>query len=878
MAGVSVASAEESSKEFDFDISEETLGEALIALSVQARIGFLYPHDLADRTGINPVRGRYTVTEALNQMLLDTELSADLTQSGVITVSLANNDQNADRKETMSNSKFKDAVLASTAALVVGAGDVGAQDAATQGAEDEQSDELEVIVVTGTNIRGVAPDSSPVLQFDRMSIENAGYSTVDEFIQRGLPQNFAGGASLDSFLTGNRNNAASNQASGVGVNLRGFGNESTLVLLNGRRISGAGTSGAFVDLSMIPLSAIERIDVLTDGASALYGSDAVAGVVNFVLRHDYEGAETRLRYGDVTDGDMEEIQASQTLGTNWSTGNLLVAYEYFDRDPLPRSSRDFVNNAPLPVETDTIPAQTRHSLFVSGRQDVGDRTGVSIFGLYTDRATDRRIFDFFQNDTAFLDMDVSQIALNLAVDRRLSEAWNVNIAATYSETDSDVVNIRPAIDLTTPSNYKYDNLTVDLIADGKLFDVAGGTVRAAIGGQYRDESGESIIEIAPPLGRDVFAVFGELFIPLVGDGNARAGMKRFELSLAGRYDDYSDVGSSFDPKVGILWSPSDGLNIRGTYATTFRAPSLAELDASNAETIVFFLPDPTPADPSNRALSLLAYGGNPNLEPEEATSYTVGFDYSTRSAPDFELSVTYFNIEYESRITSSDVGLNAYTDPNAAPFVTRDPDLAFVNELLSFPSVRNFSGGPFLPEDIEGIVDNRTVNLADAKITGLDVTANYGLETDWGYLGFDLNASYIFEFVNQLTEASPEIDVVDTSYNPVDLRLRGGVSWLRGPWNVNTVVNYVDSYRDVDQNPEARVSSWTTVDLILGYDFGETSASGVLDGLALSLSVQNVFDKDPPFVSSIFGGGVDYDPENADPIGRFVAFQITKSW
>jgi outer membrane receptor protein involved in Fe transport len=105
------------------------------------------------------------------------------------------------------------------------------------------------------------------------------------------------------------------------------------VLLNGRRLAPS-SFGNFVDISMLPLSAIERVEVLPDGASATYGSDAVGGVINFILRDRYDGMETRLRAGSVTSGHLNEIQASQSLGRAWSTGSVMFAYDHYNRGAL----------------------------------------------------------------------------------------------------------------------------------------------------------------------------------------------------------------------------------------------------------------------------------------------------------------------------------------------------------------------------------------------------------------------------------------------------------------------------------------------------------------------------------------------------------------
>lgn len=154
-----------------------------------------------------------------------------------------------------------------------------------------------------------APAGAAVTTLDRKAIEQSGYAMTQQMLQS-LPQNFGGGPGETTFATA-RGNADANTSFGSAVNLRGLG-PSTLVLLNGTRPPMAGTAGIFTDLSMVPLSAVERVEVLPDGASALCGSDAVAGVVNIVPRARFRGLETSLRYG-LGDG-VHDAQASLIAG------------------------------------------------------------------------------------------------------------------------------------------------------------------------------------------------------------------------------------------------------------------------------------------------------------------------------------------------------------------------------------------------------------------------------------------------------------------------------------------------------------------------------------------------------------------------------------
>jgi len=199
------------------------------------------------------------------------------------------------------------------------------------------------ILVTGTRIRGKAPVGSAVITIDRKAIDDSGYATTQQIAQS-IPQNFMGGINEATAPGGTLGqNTGSNGTRGSSINLRGLGPTSTLVLLNGERPPLGGFAGAFADISMVPASAIERIEIVADGASAIYGSDAVAGVVNIVPRLDFTGAEASARIG-TADGDSQEYQASLLLGTRWSGGHAMITYEFYDRDRLRAADRPFATD------------------------------------------------------------------------------------------------------------------------------------------------------------------------------------------------------------------------------------------------------------------------------------------------------------------------------------------------------------------------------------------------------------------------------------------------------------------------------------------------------------------------------------------------------
>jgi outer membrane receptor protein involved in Fe transport len=222
--------------------------------------------------------------------------------------------------------------------LMLGAGMIGlgaglaaapaiAQDAAVDSAETpENADAGSPIVVTGTRIqRPEAATATPIVAVTRENIIQSGVTNVTELLSQ-TPALFNSEDNFDAAGSQARTGAA-----GVNLlNLRNLGANRTLVLVDGRRHV-AGVSGeAAVDINTIPVSLIERVDVLTGGVSSIYGADGVSGVVNFIMRRDFEGIDVRAQGGISDEGDAENLFASATLGTNFADdrGNITFAYEF----------------------------------------------------------------------------------------------------------------------------------------------------------------------------------------------------------------------------------------------------------------------------------------------------------------------------------------------------------------------------------------------------------------------------------------------------------------------------------------------------------------------------------------------------------------------
>lgn len=761
-------------------------------------------------------------------------------------------------------------------------------------AEKASSDvvQMSAVIVTGSNIRGISPDSSPSRTFGREDIEASGVATTQDFI-RTMPQNFSGGsnANIAQGLP-NQSGSGFNSTFGSSANLRGLGSGSTLVLLDGRRMAPTSTIGDFVDLSMIPLSAVEQVDVLLDGASSIYGADAVAGVVNFILRRDYEGFETSYRYGTVTSGDREENRVSLLGGQSWQSGSAMLSYEYLKQGSLSAAGRGFAAGALLPQ--DLLPAEERHSVFGNVRQQAGQDLELSAALLYSVREATQD--SYAVEGLAYRQKPESE-NINLTVGGvwKASEDWAIDFHVMRSSI-SNVLTTTGGLD--GESDAKSDLATAFLNASGPLLSLPAGDLSLAIGGQYRAEdfrSGEAVLREAD---RQVREVFGELHVPVFSPENALPGLQRLEFNLSARHSDFSDFGSSTSPKMGVLWAPIRSLRFRASYGESFKPPALGHVGANDATALVYStalineLLDQAPADPAIAdVVAITVNGTSRDLMPEESTSFTGGLEFDHEWGEHrIRLGLNYFDIKYENRLGHTPVPDNrgsfdipniAFLDPDAFPpgTVIFDPTPEQITAAISDLNLAYGSLPAGLdPYDARIIRYNAvTRNLGRVFVEGFDFNISYIRDLEHGRVSAGVDAVWLSKYRSQGAVTSPAVDVLNTLYNPIDLRVRSRLGYSAPRFSANAFVNYIDSYR-VDSTPlAARIDSWTTMDLSFSYNTGWPEPGRWLSGLTLGLSIQNLFDQDPPSTPStpslqIFG----YDPTNATPLNRFVSIEVTK--
>jgi iron complex outermembrane receptor protein len=844
---------------------------------------------------------------------------------------------------------------------------------------------VETIVVTGSRIAGVAPVGSNLVSVGRSDVVTSGAVTTSQLLQQ-VPQVFNLGVSENSR---GQSGGSGNITYGNSVNLRGIGPFTTLTIVDGRRATPQGTTGFSVDPSIIPTIALERVEIVADGSSAIYGSDAVAGVVNLIRRRNVQGVEATARYGWAD--DFFEHQFGIIAGHSWGSGRATLAFENAYRSALNGRDRDFyrgdlrdsgggdfrptlcnpgniivggvsyaipaggvtaANRGALTANTsnrcdnlkigDLFPKQKRMSLSATFDQSINDR-----LSIYADVIASKREFVFrqgaqattltvpssnaffvappglspstvsvgysFINDYQPFTEGYSKVYQGTLGGRyQLGAGWRLEASATWGRNDDrstshNVANAQAQAALLASSNPAtalnvfggpnsssvINSLLVgrnenpgrsslgfyDLKLDGPLFTLPGGEVRAAVGYERQDlHVVQNLIAgtIAVPtqnvrvFDRTVDSGYAELLVPVVGEANAMPGIRSLELDLAGRYDRYSDVGGTWNPKIGVNWSPATGVKVRGAYGTSFRAPTISQIYGNTNNLFVQNYADPTCACIRQ---GVARSGANLNLTPEEATTWSLGVDYEPAFLQRAKFSLTYFDINYKNQVTAylSDLTvLQREAQFAGTGIIVRNPSPAFIAQQLA---ETGFTG--VLPSPVTLFVEGRNSNLGTTIAKGLDFQATYRLPTsNMGDFAFDLNGTYFTEYKLAITPTAPLLSFNNKIFNPLRLKGRFTTTWTKGPIQLNAFVNYQNAYINNLSTPVQRVKSYTTVDLRGAYRF----EGGALNDLIVAVEARNLFDENPPFVNiaqSPNGGG-GFDPTLTNPVGRLLAVSVSK--
>jgi len=288
-----------------FDIAPQQLSSALLKFSAQSDIQVTVPGQLAEGKQSPGVVGKFNAGSALAILLKDTSLHYDVVDGSTVVIA-GSADRKAVRNDYQKNSNplptVAPAASSSQEIRLAQATSTTAQAGAIQNstaASVQPAENLAEIVVTGTSIKGLdAVSALPVTVLKAEDIARTGATSAEDLF-RYISSASSSGSTVQAQATGFQTGSIST------ISLRGLGSGRTLILINGRRSApygggSVGQAGNSVDISAIPLGAIERVEILKDGASAIYGSDAIAGVVNFILKDDFQGIDASVYGGAPT--------------------------------------------------------------------------------------------------------------------------------------------------------------------------------------------------------------------------------------------------------------------------------------------------------------------------------------------------------------------------------------------------------------------------------------------------------------------------------------------------------------------------------------------------------------------------------------------------
>ena len=828
------------------DIPAGNLSQALDRLGEQTSVLITYAPGLVQGLNAPRVSGQLTAKEALRRLL---------SGSGI-------------QVEVINEKTF---VLRRAAAAnpAPPAGQAQQSTSRREVQERPATQDLEKVTVTGTRIRG-GTTPSPVIMIGSERIREEGFTDLGEVI-RSLPQNFSGGQN-PGVVNGTESSLANqNTTGGSSLNLRGLGPDATLTLLNGRRMS-YGSSTQMVDISAISVEAVDRIEIVADGASAIYGSDAVGGVGNVILKRDFEGVTVGARYGGATDGGLGTREYTVTAGTTWSTGGLIATWKKTSSDPIYADQRDYTQNMYDPATL--YSGNDLRSSLLSVHQSIGDDVELRLDALRTVRD-----MTYYYGYSGYSILGAAQTTTSLvspSVQFTLPNDWTLNVGGTWGEDENDYYSSEVPATGASPYGFRAANRsrTSEIGAEGPLVALSGGDARLAVGAGYRynDYLGRVITGAVNANGDDSsrFA-YAELNLPFVSPDLHVTGVHRLEVSAALRGENYTSFGRVTTPKLGLIYGPNPDFTFKASWGKSFKAPTLLQR-YQNQDAYLYPASSLGGTGYASDAAVLMPYGGNPGLEPERARTWSTSLAFHPETLPGLEAELTWFGIDYTGRvvqpITNTAQALNI---PSYASFIDYSPTATELADILSTFTLRNFSGAPYDPIKVVAILSNQYINASRQRINGLDLSGAYRFDIGPGRLMIRGSASWL-DSSQQTTAAQSTYDLSGTLFNPPKVAGRLGAIWNQAGFSTSVFANYKSGVTNTVDSVKS--ASFTTFDATLRYDTGERGDA--LSGLALEFSMQNLFDRTPPLYATTSFDIAPYDSTNYSAIGRYLSFSVSK--
>jgi len=935
-----------------YAMPSQPLSAALNQLALSSDRQILVPPELVRGRTAPALDGQYTLDAALRKLLAGTGLTYEVTSAATIVIK-----RTPSTKEPQ-GTKAQKQPLAEETML---------------------PRQLEQITVTGSRLPAAATEGPQKVQiYSNADIVRSGQQTMADFLNN-LPQ-----VSTVVDDAGNETYGGAQT-----VRLRGLPVGSTLVLLDGRTVGGSSPNqyhGNPFNLNFIPISAVERIEVVPEAASAVYGSDAIGGVVNVILRSNLDGGDFNVTTGRPTQDGYSDTTASFAWGKNFSRGNLTIVGSYQNRGELPVDEReltanqdyrrfggpdnrvttcepgnvysidgtnlpglnapfagipnssiglltpsDFLATEGVPNKCSAratgavlIPKTRRANLLVNGHFDLTDTTQafMQVMGSRVEQYMSLSAAGMSQIPVS-ADNPFNPFGVPVLVDYRFvshgprtngtgtdyfsrilggfrgrwANRWNWEASAwqTYDHThlqetvldygalfaaagNPDPVQALNLFSSGNPASRAVMNSilvewpvsqasklqTVNAFVRGTLIDLPTGPLDVVFGGEYNHETQDSFAPgegqaVPDSYSRSVRSLFAEARIPLWAAGAQSQVGDHLALTLAGRYDRYSDFGDKFTPEAGLELRPTETLLLRASYGKSFKAP-----DLSNVYSPSLFLPSidlpPDPLRGGEMGIATVEVGGNPDIDPQTGSSRTVGLVWSSKAIPNLQVSLTNFRVTQADRIVAPNIFFGFDTIPanlvvRAAP---TPEDIA-----------KGYAGKVLL-------VDMRYTNFGALLVEGNDLDVRYQFDTALGTFSPSLSVTGYYKY-QSATFGALEDRLGYASEDAFAPRWKGtlAMEWTKGAWSARAAGRYLGSY--VDYDGARTLGDYWLFDASAHYDFGELFGTDnpLLSNAFAALSVVNLLDRRAQF-SNYYGTG--YDPREADIRGRFVSLTLGTRW
>jgi len=423
-------------------------------------------------------------------------------------------------------------------------------------------------------------------------------------------------------------------------------------------------------------------------------------------------------------------------------------------------------------------------------------------------------------------------------------------------------------------------------ADGPLFELPAGTLRAAVGASFRASqmnqyqlggsrsanAGYNGIVRDDHARQQVSAAFFELNVPLVSDSNALPLVKELTVSVSGRYDYYDKYGGSFNPKYGVVWAPIDDVRFHASYGTNFDAPNAGLLGSlfgqpgyNRSQNVAIGYGPYKGTILTNINQYTISGQGSDTLTPEEASTKSFGVDWTPSQGPlnGLRVGLNWYHVNY-TNLFYKILGNDLITNPAFESLTVFFPTQAEMDAILKLypPS------SPLTVTNFEYVAHTEAVNLGRRIFEGLDYDISYRLSTEsLGQFSLGMTANQQLKFDQQVLPGGPFQSRIDT-LDAVKWKARLNAGWAYENFTVAAFYNYIGGYQNVSVTPNQDVDAFKTVDLTASYEFKDVGMR-FLNGVTLQARVTNLFDKDPPFYDAAAG----YNPGLASPFPR--SFDLT---